>query len=61
MRTQTNDMLKPQVALVDNAQATELLERDEALLDLSDITCGCARSILCELTPDQASALATTD
>jgi HD-GYP domain-containing protein (c-di-GMP phosphodiesterase class II) len=60
VRAQTNDMLRPQVALVDNAHTTDLLERDEALLDLSDIGCGCVRSILCELTPDQAGALATT-
>ena len=58
VRAQTDDMLKPAVALVDGEGASDLLERDEALLDLSDIQCGCARSILCELTPDEANSLA---
>jgi len=54
VRAQTDDMLRPQVALMDGG--SDLLMRDEELIDLSDIECGCARSILCELTPDAAAA-----
>lgn len=54
VRGQTDDMLKPMVALMESNGPGQLLERDEELLDLSDISCGCVRSILCEMTPDQA-------
>tara|TARA_R110002072_G_scaffold228234_9_gene385250 strand:- start:15291 stop:16706 length:1416 start_codon:yes stop_codon:yes gene_type:complete len=54
VRAQTNDKLKPQVALLDENGKPGLLDCDDDLLDLSDISCGCVRSILCELTPDQA-------
>ncbi|MFT4513573.1 MAG: putative nucleotidyltransferase with HDIG domain [Planctomycetota bacterium] len=52
VRGQTEDMFKPVVALLDSDDPINLLERDEELLDLSDIACGCVRSILCEMTPD---------
>lgn len=55
VRAQTVDMLKPEVAVVSDMSSTDLLERDEELLDLSDISCGCVRSILSELTPGEAS------
>ena len=54
VRSQTDDMLRPQVALVETAFGHELLDHDEQLIDLSDIECGCVRQILCELTPAQA-------
>ena len=55
VRAQTGDMLRPQVALVDDAARSDLLERDEELIDLSDLECACVRNILCELTPDDAT------
>lgn len=53
VRGQTNDPLRPQVALLDAEHHSELLERDEELLDLSEIGCGCVRSILREMAPGE--------
>lgn len=56
VRAQTGDMLRPQVAVLDDPRGFELLERDEELIDLSDIECCAARQILAELTPAEAQA-----
>jgi len=54
VRAQTHDPLRPQVAHLDGEHHSDLLERDEQLIDLSDIGCACVRSVLRELTPDEA-------
>lgn len=56
VRGQSEDATKPIIALLDQDGPVDLLDSDEELIDLSDIACGCARSILCEITPDEALA-----
>jgi len=56
VRAQTDDMQRPMVALLDADNANDLVDRDEQLLDLSELPCDCARQVLRELTPDEANA-----
>jgi putative nucleotidyltransferase with HDIG domain len=54
VRAHGKDPLKPAVALIDSVIGQDLIEEDQQLLDLADIGCNGARSILRELTPEQA-------
>jgi putative nucleotidyltransferase with HDIG domain len=62
VRRQNKDPLRPTVALVNDVSHLELDTGDETLLDLADLQCCSAHSILCDLTVEtarqrQASAL----
>ncbi len=54
VRGQNADPCKPVLGLVETVEDLHLVPEDEHLIDLSNIACGCARRILCELTPDTA-------
>ena len=56
VHAQGKDPLRPVVALAETV-APDLVEEDQQLIDLSDIECCGARSILAELTPAKAHEL----
>lgn len=53
VRAQGKDRLRPVVAIVDSETSPDLVDDDDQLIDLSDVECPRARSILRELTPEQ--------
>lgn len=55
VREQSKDATRPVVEIVDPADDSDgdSLGEEAQLLDLSDISCCAARSILCEMTPDR--------
>lgn len=54
VRGPTKDRLKPVVEIIDSDVSPDLVDDRAVLLDLSNVACAEARSILRELTPDQA-------
>jgi putative nucleotidyltransferase with HDIG domain len=54
VRRQSRDPLLPQVALFDGEHHSDLIERDETLIDLSEMPCDCVRRVLREMTPAEA-------
>ncbi len=53
VKAQSNDPQRPVVELLETETGEQLAYDDEQLLDLSDVTCCAARSILLEVTPDR--------
>ncbi|MCA8965238.1 MAG: HD domain-containing protein [Planctomycetes bacterium] len=53
VRSQSQDPQRPVVELLDPADGDGVAAEEEQLLDLSDVSCCAARSILLELTPDR--------
>ncbi|HEX6810935.1 MAG TPA: HD domain-containing phosphohydrolase [Planctomycetota bacterium] len=58
VHSQGKDPLHPVVALPDTPGDDIVVAEDQRLIDLGDIECCGARSILCELTPTEAQELA---
>ena len=54
VREQTGAPLRPKVAPLGAGWNPDLVDDDVTLIDLADLTCAAARSILRELTPDEA-------
>ena len=56
VRAQSGNRLQPVVELVDSDLSSDFVDEGQQLIDLSDISCVEARSILRELTPEMAKA-----
>lgn len=54
VRAQGSAPLRPTVALLDSENSQDLVDDGQQLLDLGDVRCPTVRSILRELTPDEA-------
>ena len=54
VRAQTASMLRPVVELIESELSPDFADEGQQLIDLSNIACVEARSILAELTPEQA-------
>ncbi|MBL8751242.1 MAG: HD domain-containing protein [Planctomycetes bacterium] len=61
VRGASRDRLRPIVEIIESDVSPDLVDEGQQLIDLSDLVCSEARSILRELTPDEARTASARD